>query len=134
VRARRGSRSCSFIAISIGAMLCALARYGLSLTTNALLPNIPMGTLACTLIAACIVGFAIAFFGWTACLSVVWRLFLITGLAGGLSTFSTFSAEMLTLLRDGCLGWAVGTLALHFGDSLVMTALGMATLSLTRHI
>jgi CrcB protein len=82
----------SLIAISIGATLGALARYGLSLTMNALVPNIPMGTLACNLIAAYIVGFAIAFFGSTAGLSVAWRLFLITGLAGGLSTFSTFSA------------------------------------------
>ncbi len=124
----------SLIAISIGAMLGALARYGLSVTMNALVPNIPMGTLACNLIAAYIVGFAIAFFGSTAGLSVAWRLFLITGLAGGLSTFSTFSAELLTLLRDGRLGWSVGMLALHVGGSLVMTALGMATLSLTHHV
>lgn len=123
----------SLIAISIGAMLGALARYGLSVTMNALVPNIPMGTLACNLIAAYIVGFAIAFFGSTAGLSVAWRLFLITGLAGGLSTFSTFSAELLTLLRDGRLGWSVGMLTLHVCGSLVMTALGMATLSLTRH-
>lgn len=123
----------SLIAISIGAVLGALARYGLSIMMNALVPNIPMGTLACNLIAAYIVGFAIAFFGSTAGLSVAWRLFLITGLAGGLSTFSTFSAELLTLLRDGRLGWSVDMLALHVGGSLAMTALGMATLSLTRH-
>ena len=123
----------SLIAISIGAVLGALARYGLSIMMNALVPNIPMGTLACNLIAAYIVGFAIAFFGSTAGLSVAWRLFLITGLAGGLSTFSTFSAELLTLLRDCRLGWSVGMLALHVGGSLSMTELGMATLSLTRH-
>ncbi|MDR5777415.1 MULTISPECIES: fluoride efflux transporter CrcB [unclassified Caballeronia] len=123
----------SLIAISVGAMLGALSRYGLSVALNALVPNIPMGTLACNLIAAYIVGFAIAFFGSAAGLSVAWRLFLITGLAGGLSTFSTFSAELLTLIRDGRLGWSVSMLALHVGGSLVMTALGMATLSLTRH-
>jgi fluoride exporter len=123
----------SLIAISIGSIIGALARYGLSVTMNALVPNIPMGTLACNLIAAYIVGAAIAFFGSTAGLSVAWRLFVITGLAGGLSTFSTFSAELLSLLRDGRLGWSAGMLALHVGGSLVMTALGMATLSLTRH-
>ena len=114
-------------------MLGALTRYGLSVTMNALVPNIPTGTLACNLIAAYIVGFAIAFFGSTTGLSFVWRLFLIAGLAAGLSTFSTFSAELLTLLRDGRLGWSVGMLALQVGGSLVMTALGTATLSLTRH-
>ncbi len=124
---------CPFAAISIGAMLGALARYGLSVTMNALVPNIPMGTLASNLIASYIVGFAIAFFGSSVGLSIAWRLFVITGLAGGLSTFSTFSAELLTLLRDGRLGWSAGMLALHVGGSLAMTALGMATLSLTRH-
>lgn len=78
------------VAISIGAMLGALARYGLSVTMNALVPNIPMGTLACNLIAAYIVGFAIAFFGSTAGLSVAWRLFIITGLAGGLDILNFF--------------------------------------------
>ncbi len=123
----------SLVAISIGSIIGALARYGLSVTLNALVPNIPMGTLACNLIAAYIVGMAIEFFGSTAGLSVAWRLFVITGLAGGLSTFSTFSAELLTLLRDGRLAWSAGMLALHVGGSLAMTALGMATLSLARH-
>ena len=79
-----------------------------------------------------IVGFAIAYFGMAPGLSPVWRLFVITGLAGGLSTFSTFSAELLTLLRDGRLGWSAGMLALHVGGSLTMTALGMASASATR--
>lgn len=121
------------LAISIGSIIGALIRYGLSVAMNALVPNIPMGTLACNLIAAYIVGFAIEFFGTTAGLSVAWRLFVITGLAGGLSTFSTFSAELLTLLRDGRLGRSASLLALHVGGSLVMTALGMASLSLVRH-
>lgn len=122
----------AIIAISIGAVIGALMRYGLSLSMNAFVPNIPMGTLVSNLIAAYIVGVAIAFFGSTPNLSPAWRLFAITGLAGGLSTFSTFSAELLTLLRDGRLGWSAGMLALHVGGSLTMTALGMATISLTR--
>ncbi|WP_337055093.1 fluoride efflux transporter CrcB [Pseudoxanthomonas sp. USHLN014] len=121
------------LAISIGSVLGALMRYALSLAMNALVPQIPMGTLASNLIAAYIVGFAIAYFGMSPGLSPAWRLFVITGLAGGLSTFSTFSAELLTLLRDGRLGWSAGMLALHVGGSLAMTALGMASTSLTRH-
>ncbi|RMK68530.1 fluoride ion transporter CrcB [Pseudomonas aeruginosa] len=122
----------AIIAISIGSVIGALMRYGLSLSMNAFVPHIPMGTLASNLIAAYIVGVAIAFFGSTPNLPPAWRLFVITGLAGGLSTFSTFSAELLTLLRDGRLGWSAGMLALHVGGSLTMTALGMATISLTR--
>ncbi|GAA4331463.1 fluoride efflux transporter CrcB [Pigmentiphaga soli] len=120
------------IAISLGASLGALARYGLSLAMNALVPPIPMGTLASNLIAAYIVGAAIAYFAAAPGLSPAWRLFVITGLAGGLSTFSTFSAELLTLLRDGRLGWAAGMLAVHVAGSLAMTALGMATVALAR--
>lgn len=122
----------AIFAISIGSVIGALMRYGLSLSMNAFVPHIPMGTLASNLIAAYIVGVAIAFFASTPNLSPAWRLFVITGLAGGLSTFSTFSAELLTLLRDGRLGWSAGMLALHVGGSLTMTALGMATISLTR--
>ncbi|HDP4805343.1 fluoride efflux transporter CrcB [Pseudomonas aeruginosa] len=122
----------AILALSIGSVIGALVRYGLSLSMNALVPHIPMGTLASNLIAAYIVGVAIAYFGSMPNLSPAWRLFVITGLAGGISTFSTFSAELLTLLREGRLGWSAGMVALHVGGSLVMTALGMATLSLAR--
>jgi CrcB protein len=85
----------AIIAISVGSVVGALVRYGLSVSMNALLPNIPVGTLACNLIAAYIVGGAITFFASTSSVSPAWRLFVVTGLAGGLSTFSTFSAELL---------------------------------------
>src|SRR2546425_1271311 len=116
----------AIIAISIGSVIGALMRYGLSVSMNAFVAPIPIGTLASNLIAAYIVGVAIAYFGSTPNVSPAWRLFVITGLAGGLSTFSTFSAELLTLLRDGRLGWSAGMLALHVGGSLAMTALGIA--------
>lgn len=122
----------AILAVSIGSVIGALMRYGLSLNMNALEPHIPMGTLASNLIAAYIVGAAIVYFGSAPSLSPAWRLFVITGLAGGLSTFSTFSAELLTLLRDGRLGWSAGMLVLHVGGSLVMTVLGMTSVSLVR--
>ncbi len=121
------------IAIGAGAALGALLRYALSLGMNALLPQVPMGTLASNLIAAYVVGVAIAFFATATSLSPAWRLFVITGFAGGLSTFSTFAAELLTLLRDGRFGWSAGMLLLHLGGSLAMVALGMASVSLVRH-
>lgn len=120
------------LAIGIGSIIGALARYGLSLSLNALVPYLPMGTLACNLIAAYIVGLAIAFFAAAPGIPAAWRLFVITGVAGGLSTFSTFSAELLTTIRDGQLGWTTGMLILHVGGSLAMTALGMVTISLLR--
>lgn len=122
----------AILAISVGSIVGALMRYALSLGLNAFVPHIPMGTLASNLIAAYIVGAAIVFFGTSPGISPAWRLFVITGLAGGLSTFSTFSAELLTLLRDGRLGWSLGMLSLHVGGSLTMTGLGMASVSLIR--
>jgi fluoride exporter len=106
-------------------------RYALSLAMNSLVPHFPMGTLACNLIAAYIVGVAVALFAANANISPLWRLFVITGLAGALSTFSTFSAELLTLLRDGRLAWSVCMLIAHVGGSLTMTALGLATVAVT---
>lgn len=123
----------TILAITIGSVIGAFIRYGLSVSMNALLPNIPMGTLACNLIAAYIVGAAIAFFGTAPNVPPAWRLFVITGLAGGISTFSTFSAELLTLLRDGNYGWSAGMLGLHVGGSLAMTALGIVTVSFFNH-
>ncbi|AJC44730.1 fluoride efflux transporter CrcB [Xanthomonas sacchari] len=123
----------TIVAIGIGAMIGALARYALSLAMNGVVPQIPMGTLASNLIAAYIVGAGIAFFAAMPTLSPAWRLFVITGLAGGLSTFSTFSAELLLLLRDGRLGWSAAMLAMHVGGSLLMTLLGMFTISLVRN-
>lgn len=120
------------LALCLGSILGGLSRYGLSLAFNAMFPPIPAGTLASNLVAAYVVGVAIAFFGTASGLSPAWRLFVITGFAGGLSTFSTFSAELLSLLRDGRFAWSAGMLLLHVGGSLAMCALGMATVALIR--
>ncbi len=120
------------LAISIGSIIGALLRYGLSLGMNALNPHIPVGTLTANLVAAFIVGAAITYFSSSPGISPAWRLFIITGLAGGLSTFSTFSAELLTLLRDGRLGWSAGMLVAHVGGSVSMTLLGMTLVAYLR--
>jgi len=120
------------VAISVGAAVGALLRYVLSLALNPLLPVIPLGTLAANLIAAYVVGVAIEYLGGATSLSPVWRLLLVTGFAGGLSTFSTFSAELLTLVRDARWGWSTAMLAAHVVGSLGMTVLGMLTASLVR--
>lgn len=123
----------ALLAISVGAAMGALLRYALGLWLNGALAALPMGTLAANLLAAYIVGVAIAFLATAPELSPNWRLFIITGLAGGLSTFSTFSAELLTLLRDGQIAWSAGMVALHLGGSVAMTALGMLSTSFVHH-
>ena len=74
-----------------------------------------------------LIGIAIAFFGNNPNLSPEWRLFVITGFLGGLTTFSSFSAEVVTLMQRGEITWAVGTAFLHLVGSLVLTFLGILT-------
>lgn len=121
------------VAISLGSIVGGLSRYGLGLAMNSVFPPIPLGTLAANLIAAYIIGTAIAFFSAATGISPAWRLFIITGLCGGLSTFSTFSAELLSLLREARLGLAACMLALHVGGSLLMAALGMASVAIVKN-
>jgi fluoride exporter len=119
----------SFIAVGIGGGLGSLLRWALGLRLNAIFPNLPLGTFAANVIAGYIIGVAVAFFARYPDVSVEWRLFIITGLMGGLSTFSTFSAEVVAHLQQGRLGWALGEIAIHVGASLLMTALGIATVA-----
>jgi len=122
----------SVLAISLGASLGALLRWGLGLRLNELFPAIPPGTLAANLIGAYVVGAAVAFFAAYSPLPPEWRLFLITGFCGGLTTFSTFSAELVALLQQGRLSWAMAAAAAHLFGSLVMTLAGIATVAWAR--
>jgi len=118
------------VAISIGASLGALLRWWLAMRLNALFPAIPPGTLAANLIGGYIIGVAVAFFGLYAQIPPEWKLFVITGFCGGLTTFSTFSAEIVTLLQQGRALWALGGAAVHLFGSVLATLAGIGTVVL----
>ncbi len=117
----------SLIAIGMGAALGAWLRWGLGLWFNHHLPELPLGTLSANLLGGYLIGLALAFFLQHPGMSPEWRLFVITGFLGGLTTFSTFSAETVTLLLRGQYAWAVGIVAAHLGGSLLMTVFGIQT-------
>lgn len=117
----------AFIAVGLGAALGAWLRWGLGNVLNAVFPTLPMGTLAANLIGGYVIGLAVAFFGQHPGLSPEARLFVITGFLGGLTTFSTFSAEAVGLLTRGEVFWALVHLGSHLGGSLLLTWLGMLT-------
>ena len=116
----------SALAVAIGAALGALLRWALAVGLNGLFPALPPGTLAANLIGGYGIGVAIAFFA-QAQLPPEWRLFVVTGFLGGLTTFSTFSAEVVVLLQQGRLAWAGATVAVHVIGSVLMTLGGFAT-------
>jgi CrcB protein len=117
----------AFIAVGLGAAIGAWLRWGLGMWLNPAVAELPMGTLAANLIGGYLVGFSIAFFMQHPGLSPEWRLLIITGFLGGLTTFSTFSAETVSLLVRGQYVWGTAIIAAHLGGSLVMTVLGMLT-------
>ena len=122
----------SILAISIGAALGALLRWQLGVKLNAVFPTIPPGTLVANWIGAYVIGLALAFFATFSALSPEWRLLVITGFCGGLTTFSTFSAELTTLLQQGRVSWALGIVAAHVVGSVLMTCAGIATMVYVR--
>ncbi|WP_322009645.1 fluoride efflux transporter CrcB [Paraburkholderia sp. J12] len=119
----------SILAVGIGGALGSLFRWVLGLRLNALFPSLPLGTLAANVIAGYVIGVAVAFFARMPEVPAEWRLFVITGLMGGLSTFSTFSAEVVSHLQQGRIGWALGEIAIHVCASVLMTILGIATVT-----
>ncbi|MBL7228096.1 MAG: fluoride efflux transporter CrcB [Pseudomonas sp.] len=115
----------SLIVIAIGASLGAWLRWILGMKLNALFPTIPPGTVVANMVGGYIIGLAIAFLAASPTLSPEWRLLIITGFCGGLTTFSTFSAETVALIQEGRLLWALGSISLHVAGSLAMTAAGL---------
>ncbi len=113
------------IAVFGGAGFGALLRWWLGSVLNPVFPTVPLGTLAANLIGGLLVGVASAFFTHNTSLPPEWRLLIITGFMGGLTTFSTFSVEVVTLLGRQQYAWALGTAGVHLIGSLVLTAVGI---------
>ena len=122
----------SIVSISSGAALGALLRWVLGTRLNALFPLLPPGTLAANLLGGYLVGLAVGLFALLPDLSPQVRLFVITGFLGGLTTFSTFSAEVVEQLQQGRAGWALATVGVHVLGSVAMTLLGLFTVAALR--
>jgi CrcB protein len=121
------------IAICIGACVGALSRWQLGLWLNPSVPHgglLPWGTLAANLIGGYLIGVCMGVFQQLPELDPVWRLALVTGFLGALTTFSSFSSEVVNMLQQGRFALATGTAALHLFGSLVLTLLGLKTISL----
>jgi CrcB protein len=124
----------SILAVAVGAVLGALLRWQLGHRLNALFPAIPPGTLVANLLGGYVIGLGIAFFSSYPALSPEWRLLVVTGFCGGLTTFSTFSGEILVLLQQGQALLAAAAVAGHVAGSVLMTFAGVMTVHGLRHL
>ena len=122
----------NFLAIGFGAALGAWARWLLGLMLNPLLIALPLGTLAANVIGGYLIGVAVGLFHLNSHFPLAWKLFAITGFLGGLTTFSTFSAEVVERLLAGQPGLAIGLATVHMAGSLIATYLGLLTVGATR--
>lgn len=120
----------SVLAISIGASVGAVSRWLLALWLNTAFPAFQYGTLAANLAGGYLIGIAMAVFAQHPHLSPEWRLLIVTGFLGGLSTFSTFSAEVATSIQEQRFFLAAITIGSHVLGSVLLTLLGIATVAL----
>jgi CrcB protein len=120
-------------AVCIGGTAGCLLRWVLGVWLKDISPVMPLGTLAANLIGGYIVGVAVAFFALNSSIAPEWRLLVITGFCGGLTTFSSFSAEVVLMLKQDRWLWACSTIALHLFGSLLMTFAGIATVAGIKH-
>ena len=124
----------SVIAIRIGASLGAVSRWLLGLAFNHIFPAIPLGTLIANLAGGFVIGVGITLFSQNPSLPAEYRLLFITGFLGALTTFSTFSAEVCTLIQQGKLFWAFSAVFTHVSGSIVMTFLGIGAVLLLQKL
>ena len=117
----------SILAIFCGAGLGALLRAGFNFATVSIASTLPLGTFISNMVGGYMVGIAVAFFASNPSLSSEWKLFVITGFLGGLTTFSSFSVEVVGFMQRGEVTWALGTALLHLVGSLALTFLGILT-------
>lgn len=122
----------NFLAVGAGAALGAWARWLLGLALNPLFIALPLGTLAANVIGGYLVGVAVGVFHLNSGLPVALKLFAITGFLGGLTTFSTFSAEVIERLLAGQPALAIGLASIHLAGSLTATYLGLLTVGATK--
>ena len=122
----------NILAVGCGAALGAWARWLLGLALNPLFIAVPLGTLAANVIGGYLVGVAVGLFHLNTHFPLAWKLFAITGFLGGLTTFSTFSAEVVERLLAGQPAWAIGLASVHLAGSLAATYLGLLTVGATR--
>jgi CrcB protein len=114
------------VAVFVGSGFGALLRWALGSWLNPVFPLVPLGTVAANLVGGLLVGVASAFFTQHTALAPEWRLLVITGFLGGLTTFSTFSAEVVNLIGRHEYGWAACAAGVHLAGSLLLTGLGIA--------
>jgi CrcB protein len=119
-----------FLAVGSGAAIGAWLRWWLGIVLNPLFPTLPLGTLAANLVGGFLMGIALAVISHFEALPAEARLMITTGFLGGLTTFSTYSAEATTLLVRGQAGWAVAHGVVHVAGSILMTFAGAATMRL----
>ena len=119
-------------AVATGAVLGAWLRWGLAVGLNGLFPALPPGTLVANLGGGYLIGLALAWFALHPELPAQWKLLVVTGFLGALTTFSAFSAEVVGLLQAGRARWALATVATHVLGSLAMTFAGIGTVALLR--
>jgi CrcB protein len=115
----------AIVAVGAGAAIGAWLRWGLSLVLNPLFPTVPLGTLAANLVGGFLMGICMALISHYQAMAPELRLLLTTGFLGGLTTFSTFSAEATTLLSRGQLGWGAALVAAHVVGSIALTLAGL---------
>jgi len=120
-----------FFAVFIGGGTGSVLRWFLGMRLNPLHHAIPIGTLTANLAGAFIIGMGLAWFNRMTHIDPLWKLLITTGFCGGLTTFSTFSAEVVFLLQDGRAGWALLNVAVNLLGSFAMTALAFWLVSAT---
>ncbi|MCL1939855.1 MAG: fluoride efflux transporter CrcB [Desulfovibrionaceae bacterium] len=123
----------SVLAVTAGASAGTWLRWGLS-SLNTLFPFLPLGTLTANLLGGYLAGVAFSLFSLFPSLQPEWRLLVLTGFLGTLTTFSAFSLEVVLLLQQGRMAWAAGTVAANVCGSLLLTMLGMGTVTLARQM